>query len=144
MSIGRVWSNITTRGTTYQQGNISTEKEANAVKAVRNLEAQANAVAADMLTHDNTDIDFNPKLKNNVYLDGSGGSNYAGHCVKSNSDKITRLDATGKGEHFTISTEDGHREIRHTKEVVTEKGSSFQEEWAIFDGSQVKYKAINY
>jgi hypothetical protein len=99
-----------------------------------------------MLSHDNKPEDFNPKITNNVYLDGSK-STYAGHCVQcNNGDGLIRLDATGKGETFSITVDGDKRTVRHLTETPGKEGKapSFHEEWAIFDGSQVKYKAINY
>lgn len=146
MNIGRIWSNLTTRAVKYEDGNISTAKEADAVKAVQKLQEAANGVATEMLTLDNTPPDFNPKIVNNVYLDGSKSA-YAGLCIKSNNGEgITRLDATGKGESYSISVAGDHKEIRHRKEINGKAGESplTQEQWAIFDGSHVKYKAIEY
>jgi len=128
----------------YEQGNISDMKQADAFKAVSALEEAANKVATDMLSLDNTPDDFNPDLVNNVFVDGSKGT-YAGHCVRSNEGEgITRLEATRDHNSYSLSMDGDHKEIRHRKEIAGPDGSLFHEEWAIFDGTQVKFKAITY
>ena len=148
MSISRIWSNFTTRAVKYEDGHITNPKQADAFKATRDLEKAASAVAAEMLTHDNGPDDFNPKLVNDVYLDG-GKTPYAGHCVKSNDGSgVTRLEATtaDKTESFSISVSGDRKEIRHRKEIEGKAGDAplDEEQWAIFDGSKVKYKAVSY
>ena len=147
MNAGRIWANLTTRSTRYEAGNISTQKELAAVKAVSQMESFAQSAATEMLTLDNTPADFNGNLRNNVYLDGSQG-NWSGHAVKShNSSRITRLEAENKsGESISVSVDGDHQEVRYRKEIEGRAGEAplVEEQWAIFDGSKVKFKAISY
>lgn len=149
MDVARTWANLTTRAVKYETGNIQDKKQANAFESVQDLLAQADSVAAGMLKLDNNPkFDLNNQLRGNVYLNKENPSGFTGHVLADEKGALTKLEAESPKINVTIKTDGDHKEVRVRKSVedTSEAGINFriQEDWAIFDGSQVKYKSINY
>lgn len=144
--LARLIAQCTTRGTTYQPGNISTKEQADAALAARELEARANQAATDMLKLDDSEHDLNPAIPHNVYLARTNPSGYTGHAVKSEGGTVSRLQADSGDHQYTVSTNGSKKEIRHLHINNGQSGEKalFTEEWVISDGSSAKYKRIEY
>lgn len=144
--LARLIANCTTRATRFEPGNISTKREADAALATQALESRAQQVASDMLKLDDSADDLNPKIPHNVYLAKTNNSGFTGHAVKSDGGSVSRLDAESGAEQVKVSTEGNRKEVHrvHIQEGPAGEKALWTEEWAISDGSTVKYKSIEY
>lgn len=146
MNVGRLYANLTTRATRYEAGMITNPQQASACVAVRQLEDSAAKVAGDMLALDNKEFDLNQPTLNNVYLHAQNPSGFTGHAVRNEQGQLERLEADNGRDKYSVSVNGDHKEVRHTTTIHGPAGESpvVTEEWAIFNGTSVKHKVINY
>lgn len=150
-----LWHKYTSPSTKYEKGQIATSKQAEAASQVDKLEALVRDIGDSMAAIDDTFADRNGNTPNSVYGSvhprqiGHQGTPFTGSCQLKDG-QVASLDVNAGSTSLSVSRQGDRQEIHYVTRITGscsfDPGPNVleQHEWAISDGSKVKYKSYSY
>ncbi len=153
--IKEFWHKHTSPTTKYEKGHIANSKQAEAATKVGKLEALVRDIGDSMAAIDETYADQNGNSPNSVYgsvytrqCGSQGTTPFTGSCQLKDG-QVTRLEVSAGSTSLSVSSQGDRQEIHYVNKIAgscADPGPNVLEEheWAVSDGSHVKYKSYTY
>jgi len=151
-----IWNKFTSPTERFVKGKTTNPTEAETANKVGKLESLVRDIGVTMAAIDDNGADKNSdpgRVYGTVYTPtyGRQSTPFTGLC-ELDKGEVATLDVRAGSNHLTVARKGNRKEIHYVNKIEGSGYAAFgpggnileHHEWAIFDGSEVKYKSYSF